>query len=89
MSAITRLDGVLETISKTQANMGALQNRLTASISNLSNQSLMTEGAIGRVMDTNFASEMALLTKTMILSDAANYVLSGAQINKSNLLKLL
>ena len=66
---MTRLDSVLETISKTQANMGALQNRLTASISNLSNQSLMTEGAIGRVMDTNFSAEMAQLTKAMILSD--------------------
>ena len=89
VSAITRLDSVLKTISETQAYMGALQNRLTASISNLSNQSLMTEGAIGRVMDTDFSSEMAELTKSLVLSNAANYVLSGAQVSKSNLLQLL
>ena len=89
MSAITRLDSVLETISKTQAKMGALQNRLTASMRNLSNQSLMTEVAIGHLMNADFSVEMAKLTKAMILSEAANYVLSGAQISKSNLIKLL
>ena len=89
LSAITRLDSVLETISKQQAYMGAMQNRLAASISNLSKQSLMTEAAIGRIMDTDFSSEMAKLTKSMILSEAANYVLSGAQLSKSNMVKLL
>jgi flagellin-like hook-associated protein FlgL len=49
----------------------------------------MTEAAIGRVMDTDFSVEMAKLTKSLILSDAANHVLSGAQANKSNLLKLV
>jgi len=77
LSAITRLDSVLETISKQQAYMGAMQNRLAASISNLSKQSLMTEAAIGRIMDADFSSEMAKLTKSMILSEAANYALSG------------
>ena len=89
LSAITRLDSVLRTISETQAYMGALQNRLTASISNLSNQSLMTEGAIGRIMDTDFSSEMAKLTKSMILSESANYVLAGAHLSKNNIFKLL
>ena len=88
-SAITRIDSVLETISNTQAKMGAFQNRLAAAIGNLTNQSVMTEAAIGRVIDTDFSVEMAKLTKSLILSDAANHVLSGAQENKSNLLKLV
>ena len=88
-SAITRIDSVLETISNTQAKMGSFQNRLAAAIGNLTNQSVMTEAAIGRVMDTDFSVEMAKLTKSLILSDAANHVLSGAQSNKSNLLKLV
>jgi len=88
-SAITRIDSVLETISNTQAKMGAFQNRLAAAIGNLTNQSVMTEAAIGRVIDTDFSVEMAKLTKSLILSDAANHVLSGSQANKSNLLKLV
>jgi len=79
----------LKTIANQLAVMGALQNRLTASISNLSSQSVMTEAAIGRILDTDFSTEMAKLTKSMILSEAANYVLSGAHLSKSNLLKLL
>jgi len=88
-AAIATTDSVLKTIANQLAVMGALQNRLTASISNLSSQSVMTEAAIGRILDTDFSTEMAKLTKSMILSEAANYVLSGAHLSKSNLLKLL
>ena len=88
-AAIALTDSVLETISNQLALMGALQNRLNASISNLSSQSVMTEAAIGRIMDTDFSTEMAKLTKSMILSEASNYVLSGAQLSKTNLLMLL
>ena len=62
---------------------------MSASISNLSSQPVMTEAAIGRIMDADFSTEMAKLTKSMILSEASNYVLSGAQLGKSNLLMLL
>ena len=88
-SAITRLDSVLETLSQQIAAFGALQNRLSASITNLSSASVMTEAAMGRILDADFSTEMAKLTKSMILSEAANYVLSGANLSKSNLLKLL
>ncbi|NBR40315.1 MAG: hypothetical protein EBT93_13005, partial [Alphaproteobacteria bacterium] len=81
-AAIATTDSVLESISNQLAVMGALQNRLSASISNLSSQSVMTEAAIGRILDTDFSTEMAKLTKSMILSEAANYVLSGAQLSK-------
>ncbi|MDC3298806.1 flagellin [bacterium] len=88
-AAIVITDSVLETIANQLAVMGALQNRLTASISSLSSQSLKTEAAIGRIIDTDFSIEMTKLTKSMILSEAANYVLSGAHLSKSNMLKLL
>ena len=88
-SAITRIDSVLETISNTQAKMGAVQNRLAAAIGSLTNQSVMTEAAIGRVVDADFSVEMAALTKSLMLSRAATYILSGAQASKSDLLKLV
>ena len=89
ISAITRLDSVLETIAQQLAAFGALQNALSASIGNLSSASVMTEAAMGRILDADYSTEMAKLTKSMILSEAANYVLSGANLSKSNLLKLL
>ena len=69
--------------------MGALQNRLTTSIGNLTSQSVMTQATIGRVVDADTSSEMAKFTKSMILAEASNYVLSGAQLSKSNLMQLL
>jgi len=89
IAAIAVTDSVLETISEQLATLGALQNRLTASISNLSRQSVMTEAAIGRVLNADFSTEMAELTKSMVLSQAANQILAGAQLSKSNLIKLL
>ena len=88
-SAITRLDSVLETIAQQLAKFGALQNRLSASISNLSSTSVMTEAAVGRILDADFSTEMAKLAKSMILSEAAKYMLAGANLSKSNMLKLL
>ena len=47
------------------------------------------EAAIGRVLNADFSTEMAELTKSMFVSQAANRVLAGAQLTKSNLMKLL
>ena len=88
-AAIVVTDSVLETISTQLALMGALQNRLTTSIGNLTSQSVMTQATIGRVVDADTSSEMAKFTKSMILAEASNYVLSGAQLSKSNLMQLL
>jgi len=88
-SAITTLDSTLETLSTQLARMGAYRNRLEASITNLTRQSMSTEAAIGRIMDADFASEMAKLTKNKILSEAANQVLYGSYLTKQNLTKLL
>ncbi len=49
----------------------------------------MTKAAMGRILNADYSTEMTKLTKSMILSEAANYVLSGANLSKSNLLKLL
>ena len=88
-AAIVITDSVLERISNQLAAMGAFQNRLTASISNLSSQAVMTKSAIGRITDADLSSEMAKLTKAKILSESANKVLLGGQLSKSNLLQLL
>ena len=47
------------------------------------------EVAIGRILNADFANEMAILTKSMVLAEAANQVLAGSQLSKSNLVKLL
>ncbi len=54
--AIGTMDTALQTISQEQAKFGSLINRLDYSISNQSRASVMTEQALGRIMDADFAT---------------------------------
>ena len=83
------MDAALQTISQEQATMGSLQNRLNYSISNLSRASVMTEQALGRIMDADFAAESTALSKSQILNQAATSMLAQANQSKQMLLQLI
>ena len=87
--AIGTMDTALQTIAGEQAKFGSLQNRLTYSISNLSRASVMTEQALGRIMDADFAEESTNLSKAQILNQAATAMLAQANQSKSQLLQLI
>ena len=88
-TVIGTMDSALETISAAQATMGSNINRLNFSVSNLSKASVMTEQAIGRVMDADFASETTNLSKQQILNQAATSMLAQANQSKQSILALL
>jgi flagellin len=88
-TVIGTMDTALQTISQEQATMGSLQNRLNYSISNLSRASVMTEQALGRIMDADFASESTALSKSQILNQAATSMLAQANQSKQMLLQLI
>ena len=83
------MDSAIETIATQQATMGSLINRLNFSVSNLSKASVMTEQAIGRVVDADFAAETTNLSKQQILNQAATSMLAQANQSKSLLLQLI
>ena len=83
------MDTALQTIASEQAKFGSLQNRLNYSISNLSRSSVMTEQALGRIMDADFARESTELSKAQILNQAATSMLAQANQSKSLLLQLI
>ncbi|HEX8593326.1 MAG TPA: flagellin domain-containing protein [Pseudomonas sp.] len=87
--AITAIDAALATINDTRANLGASQNRLTSTISNLQNVNENATAALGRVQDTDFAAETANLTKQQTLQQASQAVLAQANQLPSAVLKLL
>ncbi|WP_226505975.1 MULTISPECIES: flagellin domain-containing protein [Pseudomonas] len=88
-AAITAIDAALQTINSTRANLGASQNRLTSTISNLQNVNQNATAALGRIQDTDFASETANLTKQQTLQQASTAVLAQANQLPSAVLKLL
>ena len=69
--------------------MGSLINRLNFSINNQSKASVMTEQAVGRIMDSDFATETTNLSKQQILNQAATSMLAQANQSKQSILALL
>jgi flagellin len=88
-ASITAIDTALQTINSTRADLGASQNRLTSTISNLQNVNENATAALGRIQDTDFAAETANLTKQQTLQQASTAVLSQANQLPSAVLKLL
>ena len=87
--AVETLDKALAEVSTAQAKLGAVQNRLSHNIDNLSKGSMLTEQSVGRIMDADFAAETAELSKQKILSQAATSMLAQANVSKQGVIALL
>ncbi|MBH8612775.1 flagellin FliC [Pseudomonas mohnii] len=88
-AAVDKIDAALKTINSSRADLGAAQNRLTSTISNLQNINENASAALGRVQDTDFAAETAQMTKQQTLQQASTAVLAQANQLPSAVLKLL
>ena len=88
-SALASIDAALQTVNGERSRLGALENRLDHTINNLSNISTNTSAAKSRILDADFATETANLTKNQILSQAATSMLAQANQSKQSILALL
>ena len=88
-NAIAVLDGALSMISASRSKMGALQNRLNATVDNLSTIITKTEQARSRVLDADMATETTALSKSQILQQASTAMLAQANQANQGVLQLL
>lgn len=88
-TALSVLDEALRSVSDSRADLGAIQNRLEYTISNLSNVSENISAARSRVQDTDFAAETANLTRSQILQQAGIAMLAQANAAPQSVLSLL
>jgi flagellin len=88
-SAIVSIDKALDGVSQMRAKMGAIQNRLEYTISNLSNVSTNTSASRSRILDTDYATETSNLAKAQIVSQAATAMLAQANQSAQSVLALL
>ena len=88
-AALTALDTALQSVSTARASLGATQNRLTMTISNLGSMYENTADSLSRLRDVDVAEETAAFTRTKILTDAATSVLASANTIPQSALKLL
>ena len=83
------VDIALAEIDGQRADLGAVQNRLTSTISNLSNISENVSASRSRIQDADFAAETANLAKYQVLQQAGTAILSQANATTQNVLSLL
>ncbi|MBT7410692.1 MAG: flagellin FliC [Methylococcales bacterium] len=88
-AALSTLETDIDDISKQRATFGAVQNRFESVISNLSNYSENLSSSRSRILDTDFASETANLTKAQILQQASTSILAQANQLPQSALSLL
>lgn len=88
-SAINIIDGALSFISDSRADLGALQNRFSSTISNLENISQNVSASRSRIQDADFAKESAELATTQILQQAGMSMLAQANASAQGVLSLL
>ena len=88
-AAITAIDNAIGAVASQRANLGAIQNRLESTISNLAVTSENLSAANSRIQDADFAAETAKLSKSQVLQQAGISVLAQANAGPQQVLSLL
>lgn len=88
-AALSIVDASIKAIDSERASLGAVQNRLSSTISNLQNIVENVSAARSRIRDTDYAQETANLAKSQVLQQAGLSVLSQANASSQSILSLL
>ncbi|WP_368503264.1 flagellin [Alkalihalophilus sp. As8PL] len=88
-NAITVINDAIERVSAERSMLGATQNRLEHTISNLNNSSENLQAAESRIRDVDMAREVMEMTKNNILSQASQAMLAQANQAPQAVLQLL
>jgi len=88
-SALTVIDAALNQVNSGRADLGAIQNRFSSTISNLQTTSDNVTASRSRITDADFASETANLSRAQVLQQAATAMVAQANQLPQQVLQLL
>ena len=88
-AALKTIDSAIKSVSEERANLGAVQNRLDHTVSNLATTKENLSEANSRITDVDMAEEMMSFTKSNILSQASTAMLAQANQMPQGVLQLL
>jgi len=88
-NAIVFFDNAIRLVSESRSRLGAYQNRLEHTISNLTTTAENLTAAESRIRDVDMALEMSEFTKNNIINQAATAMLAQANQLPQGILKLL
>jgi flagellin len=87
--ALLQIDGALQQLATSTAQLGAYQNRFTALISGLNTDSTNLTSAKSAIVDTDYAQATSNLSKAQILQQASTAMVAQANTIPENILTLL
>ena len=79
---LQRIDSAIDTVSRSRATLGTVQNRFESAIANISIQNENAVQSRGRMVDANFAKEISNQSRAMILQEMGFAM--QAQANQSS-----
>ena len=89
LTALDVINNAISTITQSRGKVGAVQNRLVRTISNLSITVENLQAAESSIRDADIAEEVALVTRNQILVQAATAMVGQANLIPQSVLQLL
>ena len=87
--SIVEIDVVIGDVSSQRASFGAISNRLTHAVDNLTNVKTNSEASRSRILDTDYAAATSELARTQIIQQAGTAMLAQANQLPQTVLALL
>jgi len=88
-SALSQIDQAITNVSNVRGDLGALMNRLTFTVSFTENEIENIQSSESSISDADIANEVAMMTRSQILSQAATAMLAQANAVPQTALQLL
>ena len=88
-AAIQHMDAAIDQVNAARGDLGALQTRFEKTVENIDIQNENISAARGRIVDADFASETANLSRSQILQQAGTAMVAQANQLPQNVLSLL
>jgi flagellin len=88
-AALSVIDSALNQVNSGRADLGAIQNRFSSTISNLQTTSENVTASRSRITDADFAAETASLSRAQVLQQAATAMVAQANQQPQQVLSLL
>ena len=87
--ALSAVDAGLAQISDMRSNLGAIQNRLTSAIDNLTSSQTNMQQSVSRIQDTDYGTATTALSRAQIINQAATAMLAQANQQSQLVMQLL
>jgi flagellin len=89
LTALDTINGAISAVTQGRGKVGAVQNRLTRSVANLSVTIENLQAAESSIRDADIAEEIATLTRNQILVQASTAMVGQANLIPQSILQLL